>query len=103
MQDLKPDELKVKLDQGTSVFLKLWKRGCGPCKLSEPACERLEKAAAAEVFFAKICIDEFPEMLEISESEVLPAFFVFKDSKLQGKFIGFKGLAKLKEFYGEYL
>jgi hypothetical protein len=36
-------------------------------------------------------------MLEISETGVVPAFYVFKDRQMRGSFVGFKGLAKLQE------
>lgn len=97
MKEWNPDELKESLDGGGKVFLKLWKKGCGPCKLSVPAVERLEKEYGQSMDFGQICIDDFPEMMDIADSEVLPAFFVFNSKKMVGKTIGFKGLAKLKE------
>lgn len=96
MLNISPDELKTHLDAGKSLFLKLWKPGCGACKLSEPAIERLEKKFT-NVTFVQIDAGTHPEILGISESEVLPAFFMFKESKMQGSVIGFKGIAKLTE------
>ena len=34
MEVWSPDDLKSHLDKGEKVFLKLWKKGCGICKLS---------------------------------------------------------------------
>lgn len=98
MKEWTPEDLKELLDQNQRVFLKLWKRGCGPCKLSEPATQRLEAANPHQLTFGQINIDDFPQMLEIAETDVLPCFFVFADRKLKGKSIGFKGLKKLEEF-----
>lgn len=98
MDNWTPDALTERLDKGEIVFLKLWKKGCGACKLSEPALERIMAADAAGMSFGQILIDDHPEMLEIAETDVLPAFFVFKDKDMKGKFIGFKGIAKLQEF-----
>ena len=98
MQDWTPENLKSELVKDQKVFLKLWKNGCGACKLSIPATERLE-AEFKNVAFGQISIDDYPEMLEISDSEVLPAFFVFDSGKLKNKIIGFKGIAKLKEMF----
>jgi thiol-disulfide isomerase/thioredoxin len=97
-----PDDLKSQLDAGANVFLKLWKKGCGACKLSEPAIERI----AAEwqpkgLVFGQIQADEHPEIMEIADTDVLPVFFVFKDQEMKGRFIGFKGLAKLEAFVSE--
>jgi len=93
-----PDDLKRHLDKGDAVFLKLWKKGCGICKLSIPATDRMEKDNKHGLIFGKIDTAEFPEMLNISDTEVLPAFFVFVSQQKKGQFTGFKGLKKLEEF-----
>ena len=98
MTDWTPDDLKSALDKNGSVFLKLWKKGCGICKLSVPATDRLEAANPHSLSFARIDVDEFPEMLEIAETESLPTFFVFAGGAMKDKFIGFKGLDKLQQF-----
>lgn len=101
MQDWTPKELEQSLDSGNTVFLKLWKKGCGPCKLSTPAVERIEGQYSGAITFGQICVDDHPEIMNLAGTEVLPAFFVFKDRKKAGSFLGFKGLEKLKEFVAE--
>jgi|GEM_PF-1580641 len=98
MEAWTPDELKSHLDKGDRIFLKLWKRSCGICKMSTPATEKMEKDNLHNFTFAKICIDDHPEMLEITGSDMLPVFFVFDQKKKKGMFAGFKGLDKLQEF-----
>lgn len=98
MHDWKPSDLQEHLEKGDKVFLKLWKKGCGACKLSTPAIERIEAADTRGLIFGQICTDDYPEMYEISETDVLPAFFVFAGGNMKGRFLGFKGLEKLKEF-----
>lgn len=98
-----PEELKSHLDNGKSVFLKLWQKGCGPCRLSTPAVERLEAANKHDVIFGQICLDDYPEMAEMGGADVLPAFFIFKDGAMKGKFLGFKGIGKLETFLDEAL
>lgn len=92
-----PGDLEKNLEAGHKVFLKLWKKGCGACKLSIPAIERLEADNPDGVVFGQISTDDHPEMLEITETGVLPAFFVFRDKTMVGSQIGFKGLAKLQD------
>lgn len=103
METWTPQSLKEVLDTKELVFVKLWKKGCGACKLSKPALERIEKKHGSKVAFGEISTDEYPEMLEIADTEVLPTFFAFKGKKMVDKFIGFKGLAKLEEFVEEKL
>ena len=101
MRDWTPDDLQKHLDAGDKVFLKLWKKGCGACKLSIPAIERIEAADQHGLVFAQICTDDHPEILEITESEVLPVFFVFIAKEMKGRLEGFKGLEKLKAMVEE--
>ena len=98
MKDLTPETLQDHIEAGDRVFLKLWKKGCGACKLSTPAIERLEAANEHGLVFAQISTDDYPEMLEIADTEVLPTFFVFRDKSMAATHIGFKGLEKLKAF-----
>ena len=98
METWNPEKLKEQLDLGGRIFPKLFKKGCGVCRLSQPATDRLEAKNAHGLIFAKISVDDYPEMLEISGTDVLPAFFVFADKERKGQFIGFKGLKKLENF-----
>ena len=103
MLDWTPEQLQEELDQGKSVFLKLWKPGCGPCKMSEPALARIEPKYADQMTFAQINAVEYPEMFEIANTEILPVFYMFRDRKRIGQHIGFKGIKKLQEFIRESL
>jgi thioredoxin-like negative regulator of GroEL len=103
MQDWTPDELKTRIEKGTGIFLKLWKPGCGACQLSKPAIERIEASDVYGLSFGQINTNDYPEMFEIADTDVLPVFFVFKDQKKQGKFIGFKGIQALTDFVSESL
>ncbi len=98
MKDWTPEELKLSIESGGRVFLKLWKKGCGACKLSEPALERIEASDTNGTQFGQVSTDDHPEILEIAESEVLPAFFLFENKVLLRSQEGFKGLERLKSF-----
>ncbi|MCX6118199.1 MAG: thioredoxin family protein [Proteobacteria bacterium] len=101
MQDWSPNDLKVNLEKGHSIFLKLWKKGCGACKLAIPATDRLEASNEHNMTFAQISTDDYPEILEIADTEVLPMFFVFVGGEMKGRLEGFKGLDKLKSMVEE--
>ena len=103
MQDWTPQNLQQELARSNDVFLKLWKKGCGACKLSTPAIERIEAADQHGLKFGQINVDDHPELLELADTEVLPAFLIFKNKKVAGKFVGFKGLAKLQAMVDETL
>lgn len=103
MESWTPDQLKSHLDKGDRVFLKLWKRGCGICKLSKSATDRMEKTNQHNMTFAKIDVSEHPEIIELAGTEVLPTFFVFDNKSKKGMYTGFKGLESLESFVDESL
>lgn len=103
MQDWSPEHLQGRLETGEKVFLKLWKKGCGACKLSIPAIERLEANNPYGLTFAQISADDHPEILEIAETDVLPVFFVFANKEMKGRLEGFKGLERLKSLVEDSL
>ncbi len=103
MQNWSPEQLRSHLEAGDKVFLKLWKKGCGACKLSIPAIERIEGSNDQGLVFGQICADDHPEILEIAETEVLPVFFVFSNKEMKGRLEGFKGIEKLKLMIEEAL
>lgn len=103
MESWKPDQLKEALERGDKVFLKFWKKGCGICKLSNSATERMEKDNSHGLVFAKINVEDHPEMLDLAGTNMLPLFFVFADKQKKGMYTGFKGLDKLKEFVDDSL
>ena len=97
MQDWIPEKLQERIAAGDRIFLKLWKKGCGACKLAQPALERIQAADQHGLTFVQIGVDDHPEMHEISETDVLPAFFIFKDKALAAQHIGFKGIKSLQD------
>lgn len=98
LQEFTPKTLELALSNHNKVFLKLWKKGCGPCKMSESAVARVALVRSKDILFGQISVSEFPEMYEIAETDVLPVFFAFQNQKLMGKLVGFKGLKALEEF-----
>jgi thioredoxin-like negative regulator of GroEL len=96
MLEWTPEDLQSALEQGQNVFLKIWKHGCGACKLSESATRRLEEDNPHKLVFAAVNSDDYPEILEIADVDVIPAFFLFRDRQMKGKEVGFKGIEKLK-------
>ncbi len=103
MQNINPTELQEKIATGKAIFLKLWKKGCGACKLSEPALERLVPQYGSQIEFVQISVDDYPEILEISETEVLPAFYVFSSESMRGSQVGFKGIKSLEALIAQIL
>jgi len=72
---------KIKDGEGVSVvdFTATW---CGPCKAIAPHFERMASEAAFEgVTFAKVDIDEHPDIAADHNIQAVPTFCVFRNKK----------------------
>lgn len=78
------------------TFLDFWAPWCGPCKITTPIVEELEKEFP-DVEFQKINVDE--DVAKSSQFGVMsiPTFVVLKDGKEVGRKIGAMPKAELKK------
>ncbi|KAI0017624.1 thioredoxin-like protein [Xylariomycetidae sp. FL0641] len=66
------------------VVLDCFATWCGPCKAIAPIYANLSNDEAnKDVFFAKIDVDEMPEVAQELGVTSMPTFLVFKDGKLE--------------------
>ena len=68
---------------------------CGPCRMMAPVVEELEKEMGNEVKFAKINIDECPDLAEKYNVMSIPTFKCFKNGTETGTTVGVQGKGDL--------
>ncbi|KAI0401260.1 thioredoxin-like protein [Xylaria palmicola] len=62
---------------------------CGPCKAIAPLIVKMsDDEKFKDVFFAKIDVDELPELSQELGITAMPTFVAFKDGKLSDKVVG---------------
>lgn len=78
-----PSEFETLLTDHTYLVADFFASWCPPCKAIAPLYEQLSKANSApgKVTFAKINIDEVPELAARFEISSIPTFLIFKDGK----------------------
>ncbi|KAI2636094.1 thioredoxin-like protein [Xylaria nigripes] len=72
------------------VFVDAYATWCGPCKAISPLISKMsDEERFKDIYFAKIDVDELPEVSQELGITAMPTFVVFKNGELaDGKVIG---------------
>jgi len=70
------------------VVVDCWAPWCGPCKLLSPIIEDLAKKYAGKFLFAKLNVDDSPEIASKFGINAIPTLLFFVDGKLIHREIG---------------
>lgn len=75
-----------------SLVVDFWAAWCGPCMMMSPVIDQLAKENAGKIVFAKVNVDENPEVPQQFGIMSIPTFLVFKKGELKAQIVG--GLPK---------
>jgi thioredoxin 1 len=64
---------------------------CGPCKMLAPLLEQLAGELAGKLKFAKLNVDDAPELSADHEITGVPTLMLFRDGKVVDRVVGFPG------------
>ena len=87
--DLKPENMKG------LTLVDFWATWCGPCRMVAPIVEELA-AETPDVTFAKIDVDENPDVAIGLGIASIPTLMLFKDGQLVDRLIGARPKAYIK-------
>ena len=90
-EDMKPENLS----KNHLALVDFWATWCGPCRMIAPIVEEL--AAETEgVTFAKVNVDENPDVATGLGIQAIPTLFLFRDGKAVDKAVGVQSKQALK-------
>ncbi len=79
------------------VVVDCWAAWCGPCKKLSPIVDKVAEDYEGKAVFAKLDVDENPEVCELQGIMSIPTLLFFKNGQLVDKSVGFIDDSKLKE------
>ncbi|KAJ8115553.1 hypothetical protein ONZ43_g4644 [Nemania bipapillata] len=86
-------ETKAAFDEAVKnhsvVIVDAFATWCGPCKAIAPIVAKLsDEEQFKDVYFAKIDVDDLPELSQELGITAMPTFVAFKGGELSGKVVG---------------
>ncbi|KAK7756726.1 thioredoxin trx1 [Diatrype stigma] len=83
------DEFKQAIKDNKIVMLDCFATWCGPCKAIAPLlAKHSNDEAYKDIFFAKIDVDELPEVSQELGIKAMPTFMIFKDGEKVDELVG---------------
>ena len=87
----------------TPVIVDFWAPWCGPCKAVEPVLAELERASGGRVAFAKVNIDENPEVPSRYDVLSIPTTILFDGGEAKQTVIGARPRAHYERAWAQWL
>jgi len=78
------------------LLVDFWAGWCGPCIMMAPVIEELARDYADKAVFAKLNVDENPEVVSRYNVMSIPLFIIFKDDKPVERIVGAVGRGPLE-------
>ena len=89
------DMKSEKLAQNKLTLVDFWATWCGPCRMLSPIVEELA-AETPDVVFAKVDVDQNPELAMGLGINSVPTLILFKDGQMVDRSIGVRPKADIK-------
>jgi len=77
------------------VFLDFWADWCGPCKMLSPTFEKLAQQYGDQITFAKVNVDELPDVANQFSVRSIPTLILLQDGNVIERLVGLRSEKEL--------
>jgi thioredoxin 1 len=84
------------------VFLDFWADWCGPCKMLGPTFDRLAEKYGEQVTFAKINVDELPDIANKFAVRSIPTLVLLQNGNVVERLVGLRSEQELAQVLSRY-
>ena len=95
-------EKEVKQADGP-VIVDFWASWCGPCRMMAPVFEELSSEYSGKLKFAKVSVEENPDVGPANNVQGIPCLIIFKAGVEVDRIVGFAPKEVLKQKIDEIL
>ena len=85
------------------VLVDFWAEWCMPCRIMEPVIEELAHDYTGKAVFAKVNVDENPEVASHYNIMSIPHFIIFRNGRPTERIIGAVGRGPLEDALKKHL
>ena len=103
LKELKTAEYQDLLNQGGVTVIDFWAPWCTYCRRIAPAFDKIAEQQENKLVFAKVNVDEAPEIAEKYGIDTIPTLLLFKNGEVAGTIVAPDSKAKIETFIQEYL
>jgi thioredoxin 1 len=84
------------------LFVDFWADWCGPCKTLAPTFDRLAARYGEQVRFAKVNVDEMPEVANKFAVRSIPTLLLLQNGNVVERLVGLRSEQELAQVLSRY-
>ena len=94
---------QIIVNEKRTAIIDFWAPWCTYCRRIAPAFDKIAKQQEDKLVFAKVNVDEAPEIAEKYGIDTIPTLLLFKNGEVAGTIVAPDSKAKIETFIQEYL